>query len=135
MVGGTVVKAAGDAIHEDDSIILSRMFNGVVVNLIFEYMLQQNEIDELIEKLNAIKPNEFKKLFRRVMAAKEQEKEIESFIRHYYEEIVRKRPMISEPTTEEISNIIQEYENMDSSKNNQSCSKEAHDIGDIGMSK
>ena len=49
LIGGTAVKALGDKIREDDSMILSRMFNGVVINLVYEYMLQESELNVLIE--------------------------------------------------------------------------------------
>ena len=40
-IGGTIIKVAGDAIKEDDSVIVSRLFNAVIVNLVFEYMLNE----------------------------------------------------------------------------------------------
>ena len=49
MAGGTAIKAVSDHIREDDSVILSRLFNGVVINLIYEYMLSESEMDTLID--------------------------------------------------------------------------------------
>lgn len=102
VAGGTLIKMVGDKIREDDSVILSRMFNGILLNLIYEYMLQESEINVLIEKLNSIKPKEFKKLFTEVLSAENQEKKIDSFVRHFFEEIVRMRPAISEPSANDI---------------------------------
>ena len=106
-VGGTAVKLAGDKIREDDAVILSRMFNAVVANMIYEYMLSESEINVLLEKFDKIKPSEFKKLFKSVMATKNQEKKMEDFIRHYFEEIIRRRPKIAEPKPEDLINFFE----------------------------
>ena len=91
-------------------LILSRMFNGILLNLIYEYMLQESEIDVLIEKLNAIKPKEFKKLFKELLFSEFQEKKIESFVRHYFEEIIRNRPAIAEPTADDLVALLKQFE-------------------------
>lgn len=70
-------------------------------NLIYEYMLSENEVDLLIEKFDAIKAKEFKKLFGSVISANKQEKVIDEFIRHYFEEIIRRRPRLPEPKPED----------------------------------
>lgn len=111
--GGTAIKVAGDFIKEDDTIILSRMYNGVVINMIYEYMLQASEIDVLIEKFNSIKPREFKKLFKSVMASDNQEKVISDYVRHYYEVIIRSRPVIKEPTPEDLVELVKELKETD----------------------
>ena len=109
-IGGTAVKALGDKIREDDSIILSRMFNGVLLNLIYEYMLQETEIDVLIEKLNSIKTKEFKKLFKDLISAKSQDKTIDNFVRHYFEEIIRSRPVIAEPSADDLVELLKQFD-------------------------
>lgn len=106
-VGGTAIKFIGDAAVEDDSVILSRLFNAVVVNLIYEYMLSESEIDAVIEKFNKISSREFSKLFKEVMAADRQEKVIEKYIRHYYEEVIRSRPRIAEPTPADLVGFVE----------------------------
>ena len=110
LVGGTAIKAVGDHVREDDSVILSRLYNAIVVNLIYEYMLSESEIDVLVEKFNAIKPKEFKELFARVQAADKQEKEIDDFVRHYFEEIVRERPRLPEPKPEEFVDFFKQFD-------------------------
>lgn len=109
-IGGTVIKVCGDIVREDDSVILFRMFNGIVVNMCYEYMLQESEIDVLIEKFDSIKPREFKKLFESVMASKTQEKEISNFIRHYYEELIRRRPVVKEPAPKDLLLLAERLE-------------------------
>lgn len=59
LLGGAAIKAVGDHVREDDTVILSRLYNAVVVNLIYEYMLLESEIDVLVEKFDSIKPKEF----------------------------------------------------------------------------
>jgi len=110
LVGGTVVKALGDSVREDHSIILSRMFNGIVINLVYEYMLQESELDVLIEKFNQIKPKEFKKLFKDLIAVKSQDAKIDTFVRHYFEEIIRSRPSIAEPTEDDIVDLLKQFD-------------------------
>lgn len=117
MAGGTAIKAVSDHIREDDSVILSRLFNGVVINLIYEYMLSESEMDTLIDKLNDIKPKEFKKLFSSVIEAKEQEILIDNFIRHYYEEIIYDRPKLPEPKPEDFVEFFKQFEDAESNDN------------------
>lgn len=110
MAGGTAVKALGDKVREDDSTILSRMFNGILLNLIYEYMLQEAEIDVLIEKLNSIKPKEFKKLYGEIISSHSQDKKIDDFVRHYFEEIIRNRSIIKEPSTDDIVEMLKQFD-------------------------
>ena len=113
LIGGTVVKALGDKIREDDSIILSRMFNGVVINLVYEYMLQESELNDLVEKFNNIKPKEFKNLFKMLMCEQKQEKRIDDFTRHYFENIILKRPTIAEPTADDFVDMLKQFADED----------------------
>lgn len=89
------------------------MFNEVVVNLVYEYMLQESELDELVEKFNNIKPKRFKNLFKDLIAEENQDKKIDSFVRGYFEEIIRKRPAIGEPTAENIVDLLQQFDEED----------------------
>ena len=110
LAGGTVIKAAGDHIREDDTVILSRLYNAVVVNLIYEYMLSESEIDVLIEKFDSIKAKEFKELFAKVQSAEKQEAVIDKFVRHYFEEIIRSRSTLPEPKPEEFVEFFKQFE-------------------------
>ena len=109
LIGGKVIKMLGDHIKEDDSIILSRLYNGIVVNMIYEYMLTESEVDMLIEKFNTIKPKEFKELFAKVQAVDKQEELIEDFIKHHFEEIVKNRAKIPLPKTEDLVDFLQDF--------------------------
>ncbi len=57
---------------------------------------------------DAIKAKEFKKLFGSVISANKQEKVIDDFIRHYFEEIIRRRARLPEPRREYIGKIWRE---------------------------
>lgn len=106
-VGGTVTKFVGDKIREDDSVILSRMFNGIVLNLVYEYMLQEQEIKLLIdEKFASISSKEFRKLFKDIHSSAEQEKIIDHFVRHYFDDIIKMRPAIAAPKSEDVINFL-----------------------------
>lgn len=113
LAGGTAVKAVADNIREDDTVIMSRLFNAVVINLIYEYMLSESEIESLIDSFDEIKAKDFKKLFHSVMEADGQEKVIDDFIRHYYEVIITKRPRLPEPKPEDFVEFFKQFENMD----------------------
>lgn len=110
LAGGTIVKIAGDAIREDDSFVISRLFNAVVLNLIYEYMLSESEINVLVEKFDAIKPKDFKRLFRTIISSQKQEEIIEKYIRHFYEEVIRSRTRIVEPSPNDFIEFIKQFE-------------------------
>lgn len=109
LLGGAAIKAAGDAIREDDSVVIARLFNGVVINMIYEYMLSESEINVVIEKFDSLKPKDFKKLFKSVVSFKKQEKIIEDYIRHFYEEVIRSRPKISEPSPSDLVEFVKQF--------------------------
>ena len=115
LIGGAVVKAAGDAIREDDTVILSRLFNGVLVNMTYEYMLSESEVNVVIGKIDQVKQKEFRNLFKNTNAAKNQEKVMDKFLRHYFEEIIQTRPKMPEP---EVQDLI---EFMDTLQKNAAC--------------
>jgi len=117
LVGGAVIKATGDAIKEDDSVVVSRLFNAVIVNLVFEYMLNEKEVDEVIKSFNSIKAKTIKNLFKNVIASKEQEKTIEDFLRPYFDEIIKKRPRVKEPTPQELVDFLVELGGNDEKAN------------------
>lgn len=62
----------------------------------------------------AIKAKEFKKLFGSVISANKQEKVIDDFIRHYFEEIIRRRARLPEPKPEDFVKFFRKFENVDS---------------------
>ena len=115
LIGGAVVKAAGDAIREDDTVILSRLFNGVLVNMTYEYMLSESEVNDVIEKIDQVKQKEFRNLFKNTNAAKNQEKVMDEFLRHYFEEIIQTRQKMPEPDVQDLIGF------MDTLQKNAAC--------------
>jgi len=109
MIGGTAIKLVGDAIREDDSVITSRMFNGIFVNMTYEYLLQEAELDVIIEELNNIKPREFRKLFSKTHASEYQEKIISDFLRNYFETVIRRRVSINMPSADDIVQMLEDF--------------------------
>ena len=107
VAGGTVIKLAGDAIREDDTVILSRLFNGVIFNLMYEYLLTEEEIDQVINKLDHVKHKEFKKLFQRALAAGKQEKVFDDFVRPICEDIIKQRKALCEPRPADIIDFVE----------------------------
>lgn len=113
LAGGTVIKIAGDSIREDDSVIISRLYNSIVINLSIENMLSEKEVDELIEAFNEKKPKEYRALFASVLSSQNQEQTIEDFIRPSLQKIVEKRPTVNEPTPEDYVNFAKQFEEVE----------------------
>lgn len=112
--GGVAVKAVGDFVREDDSVILSRLFNAVIINFAYDYMLSDSELNVIVEKLNGIKPRELKKLLQAVFASNnKQEKIIDDFLRHYFEEVIRQRAALLEPTPDDLVNFFDDLAHND----------------------
>ena len=118
LAGGTAVKALGDYIREDDSIIMSRMFNGIMLNMIYDYLLSEDELDKVIEKLNAIKPRLFQKLFKTVHASGLQEKAISDFLSPHFEAVIGERVFVSMPAADDIAVMLEDFARNNENKGN-----------------
>lgn len=81
----------------------------------YEYMLSESEVNVVIGKIDQVKQKEFRNLFKNTNAAKNQEKVMDKFLRHYFEEIIQTRPKIPEP---EVQDLI---EFMDTLQKNAAC--------------
>lgn len=102
-VGGTAgggvlgfgARKIGDAVREDDAIITTRLYQACLTNLCSDYLLMENEMDLLIEKMGK---KEFLKKLRKfqatLLASEDQYHTIEEFLKPTFEEIVSKRPII-----------------------------------------
>lgn len=94
-IAGGATKAVGDMIHEDDSVITTRMFNAVLINVIMDYMLSEQEQSRLIEMLDAdSKP--LRKLQESILKTETQEKAIRQYLEPKAESIIAARKTISE---------------------------------------
>lgn len=106
LIGGVVIKTTGDIIKEDDTVILTRLFNAEILNMIYGYMLNENEINEVIKNLGKIKAKEFNKMFKDLMSSDYQELVIENFARRFFDDVIKKRVKVTEPTPQDIVNFI-----------------------------
>jgi hypothetical protein len=116
VVVGTATKIIADAIHEDDALIMSRLFDGVIINLMYEYMLQQEEIDMLLEKLGHVKQDAFKKLFMDTIAAENQEIAMADFVEPFFVDVVKQRPLVSAPSANDIAEMLKQFDVPDSNQ-------------------
>lgn len=107
ILGGTCVKTIGNLIHEDDSVITTRMFNAIMINLLIEYMLTDKEQDKLIDLLDNDE-DALRELQQGMLKSTSQSKEIEKYLRPKFDKIVKERSHISESEEKEL------YENMNS---------------------
>lgn len=106
VVGAKAVDIVGDIFHEDDVETWSRLFNAYVSCLITEYMLDGQEIDKLVSKLDSIKQKEFKALFDSLQKAPEQEQIIRSFLEPHFDAVISEREPFSLPSGDEIVEAV-----------------------------
>ena len=108
VVGAKAVDIVGDVLHEDDIEILGRLFNAIVSCMIGEYLLDADEMDELIKALDKIPQKDFKNIFGSIIKAEQQENVIRDFLKPHFEEITMKRASFALPSGEEILESIME---------------------------
>ena len=105
-VGTKVTGAVGNLVYEGDITRLSRLFNAMVPCLSNEYLLDKNEVELLVSKMDSIKDKDFKKLFGDLQKGKNQEKILRSFLTPYFDEIVKGRKPFELPSPEDIINAF-----------------------------
>ena len=91
---GSGVKVIGSLVKEDDVIINMRMVNAVISIMCMDYLLSQDEVEELIKKLDR-KEKELKDLVINTNSFSKQYESIERELQPYFEDIVGKRERIS----------------------------------------
>ena len=69
-------------------------------------MLDGQEIDKLIRKLDSIKQKEFKALFDSLQKAPEQEQIIRSFLEPHFDAVISERESFSLPSGDEIVEAV-----------------------------
>lgn len=108
--GGTVSSMAahfvGNLFKEDDIVINARLINGVISNMAYDYLMDEDEISQLIELLGEHQ-KEIRKIQSKVRTYDYQYAQLYEEFRPYFEEIVGKREMI------DIDKEAQMIENMD----------------------
>ena len=112
LVGGTVgslaIGAVGNMLCEDDIAIWSRYFNSMISCMVNEYMLQINEIDELIANIGEINQKELQLFFETLMNSECQEEYIRDFLAPYFDAIVSKRELFRLPNLNEMMDAVDE---------------------------
>lgn len=108
VVGAKAVDIVGDVLHEDDIEILGRLFNAIVSCMIGEYLLDADEMDEMIKALDKIPQKDFKNIFGSIIKAEQQENVIRDFLKPHFEEITMKRASFALPSGEVILESIME---------------------------
>lgn len=111
MVGGTllgvVTRGIGNLVREDDQIIYTRLINSVINIMCIDYLLSEDEVNLLIEKLD----QDYKKLIKlqsRLLASDHQYHDVEAFLSPYFQEIVKKREVINASKEEEMYSDVDE---------------------------
>ena len=95
LVGGIAVKGIGNLIKEDDLIIYSRMFNGIVTSMCVDYILSESEVNELIECLDNDSKS-MQKVLKSLNKSEHQYYDIERYLTPHFESIVKKRSKIED---------------------------------------
>ena len=100
MVAGYVVNKFANMCKEDDCVITARLVNAALINMAIEYLLDEDEMDKLIEILNA-KDKDIKKLQIALRNSDYQYYDVQKFLEPLFDEVVGRRPMISAELEEE----------------------------------
>lgn len=93
-IAGATTKAVGNVFKEDDCIITTRMFNAVLVNSLFDYMLSAEEQDKLFEAL-AEDNKALSKLQKQLINSNSQERDILDYLEPKIKKAISSRKTIS----------------------------------------
>ena len=114
MVGGMAASVAagavGNVLYEGDGATFGRYFNAMVSCMSVEYMLDEEEMDMLVKKLNDVKSSDFKALIEATLPAENQEEKVRDFLVPLFEEIVSDREHFAAPTDDQIVDALEELE-------------------------
>lgn len=97
-----VTNVVGGILHEGDGATFGRLFNALVSEMSYEYLLDANEMDMLVKKLDEVPQKDFKKLMDDTFSADEQEKAIRGFLSPMYDEVVSMRERFEPPSDDEM---------------------------------
>lgn len=104
-VCGTAVKAIGNILHEDDAVITTRLFNAVLANQFFNYMLTQEEENQVIALLDD-DGKELRKLQQKLLTSDSQERDVIDYLEPKIDMVVKKRHRISASDESELENLV-----------------------------
>lgn len=106
VAGSAAVGAVGGVLYEGDGATFSRYFNAMVSCMAVEYLLDKEELEELIGKLDKTNPSDFKKLMESFFSSNEQETVIRMFLTPLLDEIVEQREPFALPSNDEIVSAL-----------------------------
>ena len=106
LASAAVVNVAGGVLHEGDGAAFGRLFNAMVSSMAVEYMLDEDEIDQLVKVLDKVKQPAFKQLMEDTFSSNEQEATVRGFLTPAYDEIVARREKFELPSEEQISKAL-----------------------------
>lgn len=92
-IGGTAVKTIGNLLHEDDAIITARLFNAVLLNQFFGYMLSSAEQDQVIALLDKDE-KQLRNLQQSLYKSDHQEQDVIEYLTPRMNSIIKKRKKI-----------------------------------------
>lgn len=95
MLAGTAMNRLTGLFREDDCVITARLFNAVVVNLSIEYMLDEDEVDQLIEMLDNM-DKDIRKLQVSLRVSPHPYHEAQKFLEPLLDEVVGNRTVITD---------------------------------------
>lgn len=110
MCAGALTTKVGNIIRENDADILCRMFNATVANVCIDYLLNENEIKELLKIIGEDKETkkQLKNVMKKLLSSKNQYQDLIGFLNKIAEDIVSKRPVITDPSADEIADALSE---------------------------
>lgn len=105
------VKTVSGTLREDDAVIMSRLFNGVMINTFIDNMLSEEEIDAFFRQIQENKDcsKEMKKTLSNLYGSDHQYQDLEQLCNHILDPILKEREVITkdkEPTEDDISNAL-----------------------------
>lgn len=92
-VFGAAAKGIGNLIHEDDTVVIARLFNGILISQFMDYMLTSEEQDAIIELLNKDE-KQIHQLQQGLRRSETQEADIIKYLEPKIRSVIKKRKRI-----------------------------------------
>ena len=111
--GSKAAKAIADKIADDDSKHLLMILQEEIQSLAFEYMLTEDEVEDIASKVKStVKPKWLRRMFKETNGATNKyrsRKFIRTEFEPYFEAIIKKRPKIALPPSDQIEEEVLSY--------------------------
>lgn len=104
-VSGTAAKGIGNLIHEDDAVIVARLFNGVLLNQFMDNMLTSEEQDAVIKALDDDE-KQLRQLQQNLRKSETQESDIIKYLGPKIEIAIKGRSRIGNAAEQEMEQNI-----------------------------